>query len=324
MESCYSLALGELEEIRKENKNKSEMRHKEVISKIPEISGIEAELMKNGTALLQCVLDKRKDFESIKENIKALQKKKLALLKAGGFSEDYLDEIYTCEKCHDTGFVDGKRCSCHKMLILKYMSKNSNLTDFMLKQKFENFDFELFRDEENPTVLKVMKKLCEKAMNFAEEFDETGDSILLLGNAGTGKTFISSCIANRALERGKSVYYQTAYRLFEMFEDAKFKGNTDNAEALEYVFDVDLLIIDDLGTEFISQFTAATFFNIINTRLNEGKSTVISTNLSFEGLEDIYSARTTSRLLGEYTVLQTAGEDLRKKMRIKAIQNKQK
>ena len=322
MESCYSLALGELEEIKRKNKSKEELRRKEVISKLPEIQNIEKELMKGGTALLQCVLDKKNNFETIKENIRALQKKKLALLKSGGFPEDYLDEIYSCEKCHDTGFINGKRCSCHKMLILKYMSKNSNLTDYMLEQKFENFDFRLFNDSQNPQALKIMQKLCEKALCFAEDFDKTGDSILLMGNAGTGKTFVSSCIANRALERGKSVYYQTAYRLFEMFEEAKFQGNTENADALKYVFDVDLLIIDDLGTEFISQYTCATFFNIINTRLNEKKSTVISTNLSFEGIDEIYSSRTTSRLVGEYTVLHTAGEDLRKKIKFSKMQNK--
>lgn len=316
MESCYTLALAELEEIRRKNKAAEELRRKEVILKLPEIEKIEKELMKCGTALLQCVLDKNKNFESIKESIKSLQAKKIEILKSGGFSKDYLDEIYTCEKCRDTGFENGKRCGCHKMLILKYMSKNSNLTDFMLEQKFEKFDYSLFADSENPMTLKIMKKLCEKAKTFAEEFDKNGDSILLMGNAGTGKTFVSSCIANRALERGKSVYYQTAYRLFEMFEDTKFKGNTDNADALKYVFDVDLLIIDDLGTEFISQFTSATFFNIISTRLNEKKSTVISTNLSFDGIDDIYSSRTTSRLIGEYTVLQTAGEDLRKKLRL--------
>ena len=311
MESCYTLALRELEEIREENKNILSFRHSEVIEKVPEIEEIETSLMKNGTALLECVLNKRNDFEDIKKNIKALQKRKSELLKKAGFPDDYLDDIYTCTLCNDTGFVNGKRCSCHKMLILKHIRTNSNLTDYMRSQTFENFDFSLFKDQDGAGILKTMRLLCDKAVKFSETFDKTGENILLLGNAGTGKTFISSCIANRTLERGKSVYYQTAYKLFEMFEDAKFQHINDNDEALRYIYNVDLLIIDDIGTEFVTQYTAATLFDIINSRLNEKKSTIISTNLSLNDIEDIYSTRVASRLTGEYTILKTMGSDLR-------------
>ena len=317
MESCYALALKELENIRLENRQKTEERYKEVTAKVPEILSIDSELMKNGTNLLKCVLNKCSNFEQIKENIQTLQKKKHQLLEKNGYKKDYLDDIYTCSVCNDSGFDDtGKRCACHKNLILKYMGKNSNLTPLMKEQTFENFDLSIFKGQSKNVpgdVLKIMAKVCDKAIDFAENFDKTHESLIIQGSAGTGKTFIASCIANRALERGKSVYYNSAYKLFEMFENAKFHGSEDDDYAIKYVYDADLLIIDDIGTEFITQYTAATFFDIISSRLNSKKSTIITTNLGFDNLDELYSSRVTSRITGDYTVLITLGEDLRRK-----------
>lgn len=315
MESAYALANRELEQIRIKNREKQELRRNEVLLKAPELSDIESSLMKCGTQLLKCVLNKGKNYEEIKHSIRELQADKIRLLKKNGFAENWLDEIYSCDKCRDTGFVDGKRCSCLKQLILKYISANSNLTEYMRSQCFENFDFSLFANqgENSAQVLRIARIVCDKAASFADSFDKTHENFLILGNAGTGKTFISSCIANRALERGKTVYYQTAFKLFDFFERARFsKSDAEDAEEIvKYVYDVDLLIIDDLGTEFVTQFTSAAFFDIINSRITLGKSTIISSNLSFEGLAEIYSQRITSRFMGDYTIVQTAGNDLR-------------
>ena len=219
MESAYTLANKELEQIRAKNKEIMAERRREVISKAPRLSALETDLMKCGTRLLNCVLKKCEDLETIKKDIKALQSEKTDILLKNGFSEDYLDDIYTCSKCRDTGFSDGLRCDCLKSLVIKYIGENSNLTDYMRNQTFENFDFSLFANqgENSATTLKVMQKLCERAMNFADNFEHSGENFLVMGNAGTGKTFITSCIANRALERGKTVYYQTAFKLFEIF-----------------------------------------------------------------------------------------------------------
>ncbi len=315
MESAYVLANRELEEIRVNNQAEQSRRHMEVCTKIPQFAALETELMKNGTRLLSCVLDKNCNFEEVKTSIRELQKKKAELLVKNGFDERYLDDIYTCEMCRDTGFVEGKRCVCLKNLISKNIGKNSNLTEFMRECTFENFDMSLFvnQGENSQKVLKVMQMVCNNAMTFAETFDVSHENILLMGNAGTGKTFVSSCIANRALERGKTVFYQTAFKLFETFESAKFKREDDEApDIVKYVYDVDLLIIDDLGTEFVTQFTAASLFDIINTRIISGKSTIISTNLDFDTLTEMYSSRIASRFIGEYKILQTLGNDIRK------------
>ncbi|MDO4744019.1 MAG: ATP-binding protein [Clostridia bacterium] len=314
MESAYTLANKELEDVRRKNRDEQSVRQNEVLLKIPEIADIEANLMKQGARLLSCVLNRCEDFEDIKATIQQLQKEKAELLKKNGFSEEYLNDIYSCNKCRDTGFVEGRRCECLKSLIVKNIGENSNLTEHMREQKFENFDISLFanQDGNSAKTLKVMQTVCDKAMDFSETFDKTKGNFLIMGNAGTGKTFITSCIGNRALERGKTVYYQTAFRLFEIFENAKFgKGDDDAAEIVKYVYDVDLLIIDDLGTEFTTQFTTAALFDIINSRIIAGKSTVISSNLGFEELSNLYSQRITSRFIGDYQLVQTMGKDLR-------------
>ena len=314
MESAYTLANRELEQIRTANREKQNLRHSEVLLVAPQLADIESRLMISGTQLLKCVLNKGQNFEEIKSNIQALQHEKTKLLKAHNFSDDYLD----------TGFVDGKRCTCLKNLIKKHISANSNLTEYMRLQTFENFNFSLFANqgENSEQTLKIMRIACEKAIAFADNFDVTHENFLLLGNAGTGKTYLSSCIANRALERGKTVYYQTAFTLFDIFEKVKFSksDSEDLSEITKYVYDVDLLIIDDLGTEFVTQFTSAAFFDIINMRITTGKSTIISSNLDFDSLSEIYSQRITSRFIGDYTIVQTIGNDLRAVIKAKKRQ----
>ena len=300
MKSAYALAMEELNLRQEKNKAEMEMRHGEVLIKVPEMAKVEAELTKEGTKLLRAVLDGGRDFDKIKSEIQSLQEKKKRLLNENGFGEDYLNDICSCEKCRDTGFVDGLRCDCHKILINKYIAKNSNLSELMRKQTFENFDMGLFDGDEK--VERVMKKACLDALEFSNNFDEEKSSLLIMGAAGTGKTFLSSCIANRALERGKTVYYVSAFQIFDMFEKIHFE---------KYINDADLLIIDDLGTEFVTQFTAAALFNLVNSRLIEEKSTVISTNLGKGELADLYSQRIASRLTGEYKVILTLGKDLR-------------
>lgn len=321
MESAYTLALSELEEKRAENRKIQQYRRNEVLLKVPEIAEIETDLMKAGTALLRTVLDKSESFDTVKSRIEALQAKKALLLKNNGFSEDYLDDIFACSDCRDTGFKNGHRCSCLKALISKYVGSNANLTEYMKNQTFENFDFSLFSDAvsvgASVSVLKIMRRACEICLDFAENFDKTKANLIISGNAGTGKTYLSSCIANRALLRGKTVYYTGAYKLFELMEGIKFGKETEDSalSTAKYIYNADLLIIDDLGTEFITQFTGAVFFDIINSRLVSGKSTIISTNLDLQGITQLYSQRISSRIMGDFKAITLMGEDLRPKIK---------
>ncbi len=322
MESAYVLASRELEEIRNENRRIVEYRKMETGKIVPRIPEIDIELMKAGTELLKTVLDKSKSFDEVKKNIEKLQTEKVKLLKDNGFSEDYLENIHSCPKCKDTGFILGHRCDCLKKLIAKHIGANANLSEYMKNQTFENFDFSLFEDAvvdgKTVPVLKIMQKAVQICMDFADNFDRDKSNLILSGNAGTGKTFLSSCIANRALENGKTVYYTSSYKLFETLEALKFGKESDGAEDIaKYVYDVDLLIIDDLGTEFTTQFTSAAFFDIINSRLVSGKSTLISTNLDLEGINNLYSQRITSRIMGDYKAITLYGNDIRPKVKNK-------
>lgn len=324
MQSANSLALQELNEIRERHKAELEANTAKVRSLAPEYAGIEADMMRAGNSLLRSVLHGGKDFEKIKSFIEAKQREKLEILKRLSLPEDFLDEKYDCENCHDTGFDDnGLKCNCLKELVSKYISINSNMTELMKNQTFENFDLSLFSpvpDSSGKAPLDVAKSARDIAKNFAENFDKVQPSNLLLrGNAGTGKTFISSCIGNLALKRNKTVYYQTSYKLCELMENVKF-GKYESPDeqqsgytTIKYINDVDLLIIDDLGTEFLTQFTAAAIFDLLNTRLLKNKATVISTNLGFEAMEKLYSQRLTSRIFGEYKIVTLVGSDLRRK-----------
>lgn len=323
MESAYTLAAKELEEIRNENRQIQNYRQREIADKIPRLAEIEGELMQLGTMLLKTVLNKGTNFESIKKKIQALQSEKEKLLIKNGYSSDYLDDVVHCKKCSDTGFVMGHRCDCLKTLIAKHIGANANLSEPLKHQTFENFDFSLFYDYENGgktvPVKKLMQKAVEICMDFAQNFKKTKGNLILQGNAGTGKTYLSSCIANMALENGNTVYYTGAYKLFDTLEALKFGRDTseNTQNTAKYIYDTDLLIIDDLGTEFSTQFTNSVFFDILNSRLINGKSTVISTNLDLEGITNLYTQRVTSRLMGNFKPIGLYGKDIRPNLKEK-------
>ena len=320
MESAYTLANRELSARREENQLEQERRIAAVRSAAPrEYTKIETGLRQNGTALVRCVLEGG-SFAEIKDSIRRLQKEKTELLARLGYPKDYLEDIYTCPLCRDTGYDEqGHRCSCLKQLATKHLGDFANLTDYMKEQTFSRVDYSLFAkqpEENGRQPLAYMKAAYEKGLRFAETFDETHSNLLLMGNAGTGKTFLSSCIANYAIGRGKSVCYQSAFRLFELLEKLKFGRlsgeELEQATALsDQIYQTDLLIIDDLGTEFVTSYTAAVAFDLINTRQMQGKSTVLSTNLNSEALEQLYSKRLTSRLWGSYEIIPFIGQDLR-------------
>ncbi|HIW56762.1 MAG TPA: ATP-binding protein [Firmicutes bacterium] len=326
MKSAHALATQELAEIRETNKRKHAERLRHVRNAAPEFIQIENSMQRAGTQLLKSVLHgNTDDFEKIKSIIQKKQAEKAELLRNLDLPEDYLDEKYDCDICGDTGFDDnGRRCECLKKLINKYIIQNSNMSEIMKSQRFDTLDFTLYSETNKlpngRTEREQINRIYNAALKFANTFDEDNRNLLLIGNAGTGKTFLSSCIANRALERGKTVYYQTAYPLFELMENIKFGKNNDDPEAAadmaytaKYLRQVDLLIIDDLGSEFTTQFTAAAFFDLLNARLTSGKSVILSTNLSLDDLETLYSRRVSSRLQGEFQIIRTIGDDIREK-----------
>lgn len=321
MQSAQAMALNELKNIREARSAELERRREELRGISSEYAAIESDLQRAGNNLLRSVLNGGRDFDRIKDYIQAKQREKAALLKGLDLPADYLDEKYNCDICRDTGFDDeGKKCGCLKELTAKFIIVNSNMSEMMKEQTFENFDLSLFSPVPGTggkAELEIARSAMDKAKNFADNI-ENGGNVLLKGGIGTGKTYLSSCIANRVLDMGKTVYYETAYKLCELLENIHFeKGDAEYldhaASVKKYAEDVDLLIIDDLGTEFQTQFTAAALFDLFNTRLMRKKPTVISTNLGLDELNNNYSSRFISRIIGEYTIIPTVSRDLRHK-----------
>ena len=321
MQSAQTMALNELKNIRETRSAELERRRAELRGISNEYAAIEDDLQSAGNNLLRSVLNGGKDFDKIKDFIQAKQREKMLVLRNLNLPEDYLDEKYNCANCRDTGFDDeGKKCGCLRELTAKYIVVNSNMSEIMKEQTFENFDLSLFSPVpglSGKAELEIAKSAVDKSKRFADEIGN-GGNVLLKGGIGTGKTYLSSCIANRVLDTGKTVYYETAYKLCELLESIRFdKGDPEYLEHAasikKYAETVDLLIIDDLGTEFQTQFTAAALFDLFNTRLMGKKSTVISTNLSLDELNNNYSSRFMSRIMGEYTIIPTVSRDLRRK-----------
>ena len=247
-----------------------------------------------------------------------LKERRDQLLESNGFPADYLEPPYDCPDCKDTGYINGKRCHCFKQAAINIVYKQSNISTILSKENFDNYDISVYDDVypdsiSGITARATAQNALESAQNFVHHFNEKGGNLLLLGKTGCGKTFLSNCIAKALLDQGVSVIYFTAFELFHVFEEQTFKKNADVADLHDHIFDCDLLIIDDLGTEFQNSFTTARLFQCLNERLLRNKSTIISTNLNLADLRDTYSERITSRVFSNYEVINLIGDDIRLK-----------
>jgi DNA replication protein DnaC len=317
--------MREYERDRDEARAALSARKAALYAKSPRLAEIEGELAVCGISAAKLALSDGADLES---GIAALERKSAALsaeraeiLRRGGRGEDDLRITWKCPNCEDTGFISGKRCACLRQKIIDKNYNASNLRGVLESENFDNFDVRLFSEEKDPKTgrsprvnIEVMHRVC---LMFAEKFDETCDNLILTGLAGTGKTFLCNCVAKELLDRGKTVFYATAPALFRIYDDYRFgKGDASELRGfVELAEGCDLLIIDDLGAEFVTSFTASELFNLVNTRGLNKKSVVISTNLTFEQLQETYTERITSRFHASYKILPFFGADLRSRKR---------
>lgn len=310
---------------RKKNEavDKQKKREKEIYEKIPRVMEIDREISQTGVLIAKSLLS---DPDSYDDNIREIRKKmgnlkaeKAFLLTENNIPLDYLDIKYSCSNCSDTGFLkNGSKCSCLKQELIRSAYAMSNIEQKLLKENFNTFDMDLFSDkpfegsEESPK--RNMMRILDTAERFCLNFDKPNDeNLLLYGTTGLGKTFLCNCIAKELLDKGYIVIYQTSFKLMEIVESHRFNRDSKSFSNDDYrmIFDADLLIIDDLGTELANSFTITEFFNIINSRLLSGKKTVISTNLLPKNIGDIYTDRVFSRLISHFTFLEFYGLDLR-------------
>lgn len=291
-------------------------RRAEIEKKLPQVIELERQIGKLSVELSMSALKTIEDRDNYLKNLKAkitdCRVKKTELLVANGYSPEYLSLHYRCGKCKDTGYIGPNKCSCYKQKLIELHYKDSDLSDILRVNNFDHFNIEYYSSQRNgdepESPRKNMEKILSKTLNYIKNFRESNDNLLFYGNSGTGKTFLSHCIAKELLDNGHFVVYRTAEELIQNLRKFRF----ENAEEYEkLLLDCDLLIIDDLGTEQINDFSKTELFNLLNKRLLKHKKMLVSTNYSLKDLMSIYSERITSRLLGNFNLFKFYGDDIR-------------
>ncbi len=269
--------------------------------------------------------------ENMKLKLDKMEEKKKRILKKIGITEADLEPDFDCKICNDTGMVTKDNitsyCNCFKQEVLNNTYKQSNILK-LEEENFKTFDncyYSNKKDKEKYGIDKSPLENIELIKKISQDFcknikNNNQKSLLFTGNTGLGKTFISNCIAKDVIDQGMNVVYQTSPILMDQILDYKFSYDKTESQKEKYnrIFNVDLLIIDDLGTETMNNNKFTELFNIINTRLLNNKKMVISTNLSLNDLYNRYDERILSRLIGNFTICKFIGEDIRlKKKKIK-------
>lgn len=317
MTNNYHLEIMKLyDEIKEKQKNALGSRKAEVKKRVPEIDEIENRIgklcIKVSLAAFQDSNNRDHHLKELKEDITNLRVKKSELLVSNGYPLDYLDIHYNCNKCKDTGFIGLQKCSCYKQKLNSIYYRNSDLFIVSDDHNFANFNMDFFIDKKNGrekfSPKENMKNIVNQCLRYMENFDSTSENLLFYGNPGTGKTFLSHCIAKELIDNGYFIVYRTSEELIKNLKDIRFNSNITLED---HLINCDLLIIDDLGTEVSSEFAISELFNLLNTKLLRNKKMLISSNFSLDELLSIYSERITSRLFGNFTLFKFYGDDIR-------------
>lgn len=303
-----------LENIHADNVAEHYLRQEKIYSRIPEIERIDTRLRTQMAELVGLTLrgsaELNAAIKALEDESLALQAKKAELLVERGYEMDYLDDIFSCKTCRDTGYFGGKMCSCLKAM---YNAEVTRELGTLLKNSdecFEKFDLSLYGDARES--MEIVYNTCRE---YANSFSERSMNLMFQGGTGLGKTFLSACIARVVAGNGHSVCYDTASSALEAFETKKFSRDAQTAEnaavKVERMLDCELMILDDLGTEMPTPMSVSALYTLINTRLVNGRKTVISTNLTDAELSKRYNPQICSRLEGEFTKLPFFGSDIR-------------
>ena len=322
--SQYYAIMREYEKTRMKNHDIQTARYEEVYKKLPEFKTLDDSIsilsVQYGKKLLN---GDEHALSSLKEELEILRSSKKQLLVSAGFPENYLEPVYDCPDCKDTGYIGNAKCHCFKHAIIQLLYEQSNMKEFPSEASFDNFSLDFYSSTQyDKTTGRSAREMMEDTLKicrrFIDTFDDEFQNLFFYGSVGVGKTFLSTCIAREIMNREHSVLYFSAPQLFSALAQTKFdRNNTDAKNMSDYIFSCDLLIIDDLGSEYTNAFTAAQFFSCINERLIHRKSTIISTNLSLESLADLYTERSFSRITSSYAMLKMIGDDIRIKKKLK-------
>ena len=312
-----------LEQRRADNADTQRRRTLEVYARVPEIQRIDARLRGQMAEVVRLTIARKPDMaqrlEELARESQELQVRRAELLVEGGWPMSYLDEIVSCPKCRDSGMVEGEPCECLQRLYNEELTRELGVLLQSGDESFERFDLSLYSDAPiagGPSAREAMSIILAVCRKFAENFPRVSSDLLFRGDTGLGKTHLSACIARVVAAKGCSVCYDSCSAALDAFERQKFSRDPQEAESaarrVRQMLDCDLMILDDLGTEMVTPMSLSALYTLLNTRLVNGRRTIISTNCSDEELQRRYTPQICSRLEGEFTRLDFAGTDIRR------------
>lgn len=314
-------ARTQLDLIRSDNQAEHQRRLSLVYARVPEIQRMDEAMRRQMTELVRLTISRPAD---LKERLAALEKDNLdiqvhraELLVENGWPVEYLDDIYSCPKCRDSGVYKGGVCACLEKLYNKELTKELGTLLQHGDESFERFDLNYYDPSPVGGVSprETMAMVLGACRKFADNFPAVSANLLFQGGTGLGKTYLSACIARVVAAKGYSVCYDSAAAALEAFEIQKFSRDAEAGEAanarVRRMLDCDLMILDDLGTEMISSISTSALYTLLNTRLVNGNKMIISTNCSDEELQKKYTPQIYSRIKGEFLRLPFVGRDIR-------------
>lgn len=321
----YKETLREIQSINMNNKREQLERKEDLFKKFPRLEGIETELNLIGVNTMKMVaFSQEQDREEIINRLRTEQKRLIderkEIFRANNIDEDILEIKYDCTECNDTGEKDNVKCACFTKKLTGKLYEQSNVINIVSKENFHKFNINYYSDEidkkEGISPKENMRKVTNLCLNYVQNFSENSNkNFIFHGKTGLGKTYLCNCIAGELLNQNVPVLYLTAGQMFLKLGKERFHNNNNlDEEQQEWdreLSEIEVLIIDDLGTELSNTFTATELFRILNDRELAGLSTIISTNLGTSEINDIYSERIVSRIVGSFENCKFFGDDIR-------------
>ncbi len=311
----YEAIMNTYKETQDRNRSETELRIQEVYKKVPGYKEMAAATGSVSTAFAEELMAGKPGAEGrLHQALTEHSQAKAKLLTDAGYPADYLEPIYTCPHCQDTGYLSSvhgpkEKCQCFRRQELAVLYEQSNIQKMIEKENFRTLSYEYYEGED----LERFRRAVDICNNFVQNFKQDYHNLFFYGTVGTGKSFLSGCIAEELLKTGHSVIYFSAVGLFESLAHMTFdvRDKSQLTGLCQDLYECDLIIIDDLGTELTNSFVTSQLFSFLNERHLRRKATIISTNLGLEELRDRYSDRIFSRITSYYQLCKLTGPDVR-------------
>ena len=309
--------MREYSRTRAKNEHEAELRRQQIFDACPELKDMLKQIQADSALLTRLTLHGQVDeAAAVKGKVEKQRGLRDKLLQEHGFSMADFQPRYKCPDCKDTGYIGREKCHCFKQAATDLLYEQSRIKTVLEKENFDNFSLDWFSSKPMDSLhgksnREYMAGILAECREYSRTFNSGSKSILFTGPTGVGKTFLSNCIAKAVLEKGNNVLYLSAIEFFDLLAHQVFDDPENGFKEQSELLSSDLLIVDDLGTEVTNTFTLSRLFHCINSRLIHGRPMIISTNLTLNDLNRVYSERITSRVFSAYKIYALYGEDIR-------------